>query len=214
MMNKFKLRGNLIRVNELDGLTLLTIRTKRDNYNPSKERSNYFDYHTISIKEIPETIKIGMDIEVEGYISKNVKTLKDGTFVSRQRLYATKCEEARKELFKDFGVNAGRYVRNKNKFLLSGIISKIDFKGNNVTLLNLRTFVDEHENNVSTVIYGNNERYKDLKVGDKIDVCGNIQSSTQESIVTFTNENGEVTETKEKKYYINFVVTSLEKSIN
>lgn len=206
MKNNVFLRGVIIAKRTFGSNHLqVKVRTKRQSFHPKDQNQFFYDYNNVNfsgneeqIKKLFDEFQLNDHVDITGTISQTIKRRNDGKQESVQRIDGKTITLTKRILEEEFGLKSGAYLQNENRFVLEGLVSKVNVYGKNVLGINVRTFVDEKENNVSTVYFVNTDSIKDkFKVGDMVCVVGNIQSNKK----TYDEEKTE--------YFTNFVVDGI-----
>ena len=206
MKNNIFLRGVIVAKRTFGtGTVQFKIRTKRQSYHPNDTSQFFYDYNNVNFSGNEDYIKSWVDqydvndhVDIDGSIIQIMKRRNDGKTETIQRLIGKNINPTKRILEEEFGYQNGTYLQNENRFVLKGIVSKVNQFGKNILGINIRTFVDEKENNISTVYFGtNNKLAEDLKVGNMVCVVGNIQS------------NKKVYDEDRTEYFTNFVIDGI-----
>lgn len=206
MKNNIFLRGVIVAKRTFGtGTVQFKIRTKRQSYHPNDTSQFFYDYNNVNfsgnedyIKSLFDQYDVNDHVDIDGSIIQIMKRRNDGKTETIQRLIGKNISPTKRILEEEFGYQNGTYLQNENRFVLKGIVSKVNQFGKNILGINIRTFVDEKENNISTVYFGtNNKLAEDLKVGNMVCVVGNIQS------------NKKVYDEDRTEYFTNFVIDGI-----
>lgn len=175
--NEFILRGRIVNKNYNDVACNITLRLLRNDVFPNQvDTDRLFNYPDVAFyrnKDDANKFNNGDIVEIKGTIQSQRSKDEFSNF-NVQKLVGFEIKQASRT-FDDFGDDFGPFENDENIVKLGGIVSSVRQIKDRVAVINIRTFVDEKENNVQTFIYRNLEE-NEFNVGDIVVAFGNIQT--------------------------------------